>query len=243
MIEVSHNGKTVVSVSKHPRKIEVFNLTTANHTFFANGALSHNCDTAEVWKKGVHWNFESLYSYFNEQGWIAMLNSGDVQLVITGGDPLLQQTELIQWFAYLEHYGQEPLGWRIEVENQASIMPKPELARYVTQWNLSPKLENSGEPAHRRLHKKVLDYYATSSANHAEVIYKFPVTGADDLIEVEAIMMAFFIPKDRVYLMPVASTAREHEVKGAEIAALCIKRGYRFGPRLHLALWDKATGC
>ena len=69
-------------------------------------------------------------------------------VVITGGEPLLQQRELKPLVDALR----VERGWRVEVETAGTIAPDLD----VDQWNVSPKLANSGNPRDRRYKPDVL---------------------------------------------------------------------------------------
>src|SRR5690606_26861957 len=76
------------------------------------------------------------------------------RLVLTGGEPLIQQDGLVRLVALL------PERLIIEVETNGTLAPCPELLARVDQWNVSPKLSNSGEPQRRRLLPAVLARFA-----------------------------------------------------------------------------------
>src|SRR5262249_21928645 len=71
--------------------------------------------------------------------------SGTSNVVLTGGEPLLQQRHLVELAAALKAAGK-----RIEVETSGTILPRAEFAVHVDQWNVSPKLANSGNPCDKR---------------------------------------------------------------------------------------------
>ena len=60
-------------------------------------------------------------------------------IIITGGEPLLQQIALMEWIQLLDR------SLKIEIETNGTVLPTRELQERVYQWNVSPKLENSGE--------------------------------------------------------------------------------------------------
>jgi len=61
-------------------------------------------------------------------------------LVITGGEPLLWLDELMPLLRMIKS-----LGWYVEVETNGTIPPNG-LVNYVDEFNVSPKLSNSGLP-------------------------------------------------------------------------------------------------
>src|SRR5260370_21846782 len=94
-------------------------------------------------------------------------------LVVSGGEPMLQQKRLLGLFQTLDR------RWRIEIETAGTIFPLSEVAMYVEQYNVSPKLENSGNELKLRYRGRVLD--ALQETGRA--CWKFVVTSIEDLAE------------------------------------------------------------
>jgi 7-cyano-7-deazaguanosine (preQ0) biosynthesis protein QueE len=166
----------------------------------------------------------------------AMTNAGGerrivTNVVFTGGEPLVQQGELAPLVAALR-----AAGMRIEVETNATIVPDAALA--VDQWNVSPKLANSGNDASARLVDPALAWFA--AVPHA--YFKFVVVHAEDISEVKALVARLGLPPQRVLLMPEAVDAPTLLERSRWVVEQCCATGYRVGPRLHVALWGAARG-
>ena len=99
---------------------------------------------------------------------------GVENVVITGGEPLMQQDELSDVAEALTS-----AGHRIEVETNGTFEPRPPLWRHVAQWNVSPKLSNSGNPPARRLLDASLRWFAQSE----DAWFKFVMDSPADLDE------------------------------------------------------------
>ena len=100
------------------------------------------CDTIDVWMKGTSFTFPELVQELNKTtNFVQRLKTG-VHLVITGGEPLLQEKRIVQFLEYLEQ--EHNLVPIIEIETNATFLPSPALAKRVQYWNTSPKLSNSG---------------------------------------------------------------------------------------------------
>lgn len=189
---------------------------------------SWTCDTIEVWKKGVKEDFEQvLKPYVNH------LRKG-VRLVVTGGEPLLHQKKLASYFEwFLSKYGFTPI---IEIETNGTILPEEALRFLVNQWNVSPKLSNSGESKEKRYKEDVLKVFTVLNTQ-----FKFVVSIKEDINEIQH-DFAWFMNKNQIYLMPAGET-REQLNNTREIAVeLCKKHFYNFTDRQHIVIWDKKTG-
>ena len=154
-------------------------------------------------------------------------------LVVTGGEPLLQQDNLV---VLLER--QKQRGRRLEIETNATILPSPAMTGMVDQWNVSPKLANSGEPASRRLVKAILAAYR----DNPKAFFKLVVQQPGDVSEVEELIDDLDVSPSRVFLLPEATDDATLHEKNGWLSEICSKRGFRLSPRLHVEKWNGARG-
>lgn len=152
-------------------------------------------------------------------------------LVITGGEPMLQQQKLIPLLIKLQ-----AKGWRIEVETAATVYPLKEFAHLVNQFNCSPKLENSGNPLRTRFREHVIDAFQ----NLGNAVWKFVVTNNDDLAEVKHIVTAKSLSP--VYIMPEGKTRQEMQMHMSLIARRVLDEGWNLSTRLHVEIWGDRRG-
>lgn len=140
------------------------------------------CDTAFTWDwaRFDRAAEQRLVSVDDVRGWV--LRHPTRLVIVTGGEPLLQQRHLIPLVDALAG-----AGLRIEVETNGTIAPQPELAAAVTAFNVSPKLGNSGMTRDRRIHGPVL----TSLVASGKAVFKFVVRDLVDLDEIDALCAAF----------------------------------------------------
>ena len=162
-----------------------------------------------------------------------VLKFGRPRLVITGGEPLLQQAVLAPLVSSLA--GQ---GFYCELETNGTIAPSPDMIEGIAQWNVSPKLENSGNMTRAR---EVPD--ALSAFGHMDTAYfKFVVVAPPDVDEVAAIVERYGLASERVMLMPEGVTAEAMKERGRWVAEACVERDFSFSPRLHILLWGDERG-
>lgn len=195
------------------------------------------CDTIDVWMQGTTWTFEPLVQELNRTTqFVKRLRQG-VHLVITGGEPLLQQKRLVAFLEYLEqNYDLRPI---IEVETNATIIPLPELDARVHYWNTSPKLSNSGMPLEQRWDTTALQWFS----DNPNTMFKFVISTLDDFEELQTRWQAQpCLDWEKIVLMPAADSIEQLLERNQLVADLCIKHQLRMSTRLHVEIWNQLTG-
>jgi 7-carboxy-7-deazaguanine synthase len=151
-------------------------------------------------------------------------------LVLTGGEPLLQQRALQPLLTGLREAAPSV---RVEVESNGTIAASPSFEGSVHRFVLSPKLANSLLPQARRLRLPALRRFAA----HSRTVLKFVLRNAGELEEVEGIRQAAGFGRERVWIMPEGASLGEQSERMASLADATIASGYNFTPRLHTLLW------
>jgi organic radical activating enzyme len=191
------------------------------------------CDTIEVWKKGRNTKFEDIIP----PNYIHYLRMG-AHLILTGGEPLMQQDNLlsfIKWFESMFNFFPT-----FEIETNGTIIPNRILFEDIVYWNVSPKLSNSGETSNRRINQLAI---ADISKYALEYIFKFVVSNHQDVLEIfQDYPLMEEIPKHHIVLMPAGSTNEQLAITRPIVAEACKGLGLRYCDRLQVAIWDKATG-
>ena len=191
------------------------------------------CDTKYTWD-WRHFSYKTeVMELPLQQVEESILRYGCRHLVITGGEPLLQQRGLAPLVQTLREE-----GFSFEVETNGTLAPIPELEQHIDQWNVSPKLDNSGNAVHRREIPSALHVFSQL----ANAYFKFVVTGVSDLEEVRALIEKYQIARERVILMPEGRTQAILQSTSRWLSQLCIEKGFRFTPRLHILLWGDQRG-
>lgn len=190
------------------------------------------CDTKYTWDFRAY-RYEDEVRFERVTDLAARLNAfATRRLVLTGGEPLLQQAGIAQLFTLLAS------DFIIEVETNGTRAPDLALADRVDQWNVSPKLAHSGEPETRRIRPEALAaLLATGRAN-----LKLVIGSAEDTLEAEALVAGTGWPRDRVLLMAQGSTRSALAERAPLVRAEALRRGFRYSPRLHVERWDGARG-
>ena len=192
----------------------------------------HYCDTK------YSWDFER-YDYDKEVR-EASLDAVAEQLctaparhvVITGGEPLLQQRALTQ---VLERVPEDVF---IEIETNGTRVPAPALLARVNQWNVSPKLSSAGDTEALRIRPEALLALRDSGRAYLKLVVKTE----QDRDEAEALRERFGFARERTMLMPEAATREELDARSADVAAWSQALAVRFGSRLHISLWGGRRG-
>ena len=191
------------------------------------------CDTKYTWDWDNYSYEDEVMTLSVEDVRDAVLAYGCPHLVVTGGEPLLQQRDLAPLGA-----GLKDAGFYCEVETNGTILPVPELARSIDQWNVSPKLANSGNPLARRVLPEVLEGFS----DLPNALFKFVISTPADLDEVLGLRERYHIPNERIILMPEGTSAAALRDRSPWVSEACVKEGFRFSTRLHILLWADQRG-
>lgn len=157
------------------------------------------------------------------------------RLVITGGEPMTQQKGIAGLIRGLRE--KEPEQW-VEIETNGTIAPNEELRELVDQFNVSPKLENSGNALAKRRKPEALKVFA--ALPNAD--FKFVSTGQVDMEEINGLVEEFDIPHERVFLMPEGRTEEEVKAHQLELVEIAKQNNYNLTTRLHVLIWGAKRG-
>jgi 7-cyano-7-deazaguanosine (preQ0) biosynthesis protein QueE len=189
------------------------------------------CDTPYTWRWEDHDPDVELRSVATGQVLADVMAMRTGLLVVTGGEPLLQQHALP---GLLE--GARALGMQVEVETAGTIIPAPDVDRLVNRWNVSPKLASSGNPVERRHKPEALRaFQATGRAS-----FKFVVADAAELEEVAQIVDEHLLTD--VWIMPEGTDAAAITDRMRALAAPVLERGWNLTTRLHVLVWGDQRG-
>lgn len=152
-------------------------------------------------------------------------------VVITGGEPLLQQARL------------EPLvrgllaaGKRIEFETNGTIAPAPELAIDGVRFNVSPKLASFGVDEEMSIVPAALEAFAASG----RAAFKFVASSVSDLDRIAELAHAYRLAP--VWVMPEGTNAEAIIATTRRLADAVAERHWHLTTRLHVLAFGDARG-
>ena len=176
-------------------------------------------------------------------------------LVISGGEPMLQQRKVVDLITTLSPYND--IDWTVEIETAGTIPldinywethigDSNHVRSPKVHFNISPKLLNSGL-ANKRIGSIVdsallsyKDY--TNQGNNYTSDFKFVVEKVNDLAEVGFLVDKFNIESDKVFIMPLGTSKEAIANVSGAIADRVIQYGWRLTTRLHVLAWGDERG-
>lgn len=187
------------------------------------------CDSAYTWDWQRHDPAVEL-SRHSVDDVMNALDAMHVELVvITGGEPLLQQQALAALVGAIH-----TRGWHVEIETAGTIAPVD--GALADRWNVSPKLSNSGMPLERRFKPAVLRQFEATRA----AVFKFVATQVADLDEVQAMVDECALSD--VWIMPEGTDAATVIARLATLTPAAVERGWNVTTRLHVLVWGDRRG-
>ncbi|MDE2561492.1 MAG: 7-carboxy-7-deazaguanine synthase QueE [Sphingomonadales bacterium] len=203
------------------------------------------CDTAYTWRfegdnrphrDEIAFERQTNQVSLDEAEVAARIGSHAVdRLVITGGEPLLQAPALERMLRELKHL--RP-GLHVEVETNGTVPVPASFAPLVDQWNVSPKLSHSGNPADLALPPERLGKWPEIP----EAYFKFVIAEPADCDEVSALAERHGIDPARLFVMPEGTDSETLRARSKWLAEEALRRGWRFTDRLHIHLYGDTRG-
>lgn len=178
--------------------------------------------------------------YALEGGWVCTIahlvaeirKFPSLNVVFTGGEPMLQQNELVTLMNVLVDVS---MLYHFEIETNGSIIPKKAMKEIVDCWIVSPKMSNAGIKPYNLSRSFLL-----GTLNN--VYFKFVVVKPSDLEEILEYLKHNPIGPEHVFLMPEATTVEGHNRKLPWIIEFAKQHGFRVTPRLHILAYGNVRG-
>ena len=154
-------------------------------------------------------------------------------IIISGGEPMMQWAKLIPLMRTLFDWGN-----RIHIETAGTIKTVPDFDVMVHQYNVSPKLHNSGNDFKKRYKPDAL----RSLMRTEKARFKFVVRDLDDFSEIDFIVKDLDILPQFVQVMPEGIRPQRNIRIAQEIIDEALKLGFGLSFRSHILIWGAKEG-
>lgn len=153
------------------------------------------------------------------------------RLIVSGGEPLLQQKNLIRLLTALRM-----AGWKIGIESNGTISPEPALLDAIDLLAISPHLPaNAGEM------KGAIDLPKLGKIlQQPKTILKIVVGSEASLQEAIELVTKIEIDNQKVWVMPEGTTPTEIITRTQHLATIAIQHTWNLSTRLHTLIWGDA---
>ena len=219
------------------------------------GKASWTCDSTSQWLwRGEDKDFQYLIDQWKEQGIYNDILTGDIHLIWTGGEPLLHQIPIYNFFKYwsviefanhvnIPLYNGESIKYRKingynifnEIETNGTIYIEDKIWKCLDQINCSPKLSNSGMSEKQRINpdaiKRIME--------HKNYQFKFVISDENDIKEMIAFRNRFLIPMKNIVCMPGMDSQDQFHERTQFVMEMAKKYKFRGMSRMHISAWDK----
>lgn len=193
------------------------------------------CDTAYTWDATRYdLRRETVSRSVSD---ITQVVPDTVLVVLTGGEPLLQQGRQ-GWVDLLAAL--QTKACTVHVETNGTIAPDAHTIAAVDAFVVSPKLLNAGE--HRGHQKAMLRPEWTSLAKIGSAHLKVVCTTANDVRLVKRLAIDAEWPLRSTWVMPEGSTPRGLELRWHAIATAAVECGLNVTHRLQVLTWGAERG-
>jgi len=150
------------------------------------------------------------------------------RIVLTGGEPLLQQ-RMIPELGRLT-------GCKIDVETNGTRKPTDETIEAVDLFNVSPKLAHANDPESLRIVDESMSLFS-DLAWVGKSIFKFVCEQESDFEEIRTIQASYNIPDSSIWIMPEGYDAERHLKHLRELAEPVVQQGWNLTTRIHILAW------
>jgi len=194
------------------------------------------CDTSSIFKVGKNKQIR-----IEEAIKIIKQNLGSIKhIVITGGEPLLQNKPL----ALLTEALKSETGAHLTLETNGTLFDE-NVARNIDLFSISPKLKNSKNDDRKRLNIEVLQSFIDfANKFNKEIQFKFVIASISEEYEIKNDYLAHLrnFKISDIMIMPLGATVNELEQTSIIAFEMAVKNGWRFSPRLQINLFNNKSG-
>lgn len=189
------------------------------------------CDTPYTWDTRRHDLSAETRRLSQSQALHEILARPAELVVISGGEPLLQQDRLV-WLIDMCRAHRR----RVEIETNGTIVPSRGVLGATRGFNVSPKLANSDVSPERRINPEALRTFAKSG----KAVFKFVAGTSDDLAEIAELETTYGLAP--IWVMPLGTTSDQVLSRARNLAEDVLAHGWNLTTRLHVLLWGDVRG-
>jgi 6-pyruvoyltetrahydropterin 2'-reductase len=163
-------------------------------------------------------------------------------LVITGGEPLLQDAGIIEVLKeYQFTFNKKPF---VEIETCGTIIPSKGLQTLTDLFSVNIKLANSFSGSARdtfstRIKNSVINYF---NQKDIKSYFKFYIKDIGDSSELLELKKMFKIELSRIVLVPDGLNYTQFMRISGAVWNLCISSGFKFAIRTKFLIWGDKRG-
>ncbi len=149
------------------------------------------------------------------------------RVVITGGEPMLQQKKLISLMKRLKSF-----EYWIEVETNGTIIPSDKFLNLIDRISCRPKRSNSGSDNYfidGRENLLALEKIATSGKAN----FEFTIVDEFDIEDIIPFVYSFLYQHEvkQIRLVPAKGTKKQQEKRQQIVKEICEREGFSFNPQ------------
>ncbi|GIJ29793.1 radical SAM protein [Micromonospora qiuiae] len=189
------------------------------------------CDTPYTWDTRRYDLREHTVAASVEAVIAQVLAAPPALVVITGGEPVLQQPTVTALAERLAAAGR-----RVEIETNGTIAPSSALTAVVDRFNVSPKLPSFAADGDQPINGAALAAFVATG----RAVFKFVVIGPGDFDAVGDLAERYGLAP--VWVMPEGTRSGRVVAGLRGVADETLRRGWNLTGRLHVLLWEDARG-
>lgn len=194
------------------------------------------CDSAHTWDSSRYDLSRELTSWPVADVAAQALSSGPAMVVISGGEPLLQQNSPA-WPLLLRALAGNEIG----LETNGTIAPAQATLDGVSWITVSPKLAHSGDPAWARINAEALTRWGRLAREH-DIDFSFVVRDLSDISTISTLVTIHEIPPAQVWVIPEGTTAPVVVRRLRAVADAVLTAGFNLSARIGALVHDPPPG-
>jgi 7-carboxy-7-deazaguanine synthase len=154
---------------------------------------------------------------------------GAPRIILTGGEPLLQQRMVPELFHLT--------GYKIDVETNGTRKPNDDTVAAVDLFNVSTKLSHASDPASLRIVDEAMETFS-DLAWVGKAVFKFVCESVADFDEIFELRDRYNLPNHSIWVMPEGYTKARHLKHLEELADPVVEQRWNLTTRIHVLAWE-----